>query len=292
MANSDYIKRNIAGPFCPVARLSAGITALQTSLLYVDMISSIPEPVVLNRAIMIDDEILGITGISGSTLTLARGCCDTVPAPHSANALIWFFDDSIGTDEIEYGGTETIGVKVLPRTAMSGNIPIIGSPPNEITFNFRFLRPYPPGNVRINGAVFAGVDHELTGASANMVLTWAHRDRVLQADQLIDHGASSVGPEAGTTYTVQVYRADNNSLLRTVTGITGTTWTYTHTMALADITTVAGGVGIYILLKSVRSSLDSYQLYRIDAVVVIPGNLTTESSDRITTEAGDPLFGD
>lgn len=291
MANSDYIKRNIAGPFCPVAKLSAAIGALQTTLIYVDMISSIPDPVVLNRAIMIDDEILGIVGISGSTLTLLRGCCDTIPAEHAANALIWFFDDSIGSDEIEYGGTETIGVKVLPRTAMSGNIPIIGSPPNEITFNFRFLRPYPPGNVRLNGVVFAGNYHEVSAASG-LALTWTHRDRVLQADQLIDHGAASVGPEPGTTYTVQVYRADNNALLRTVTGIAGTSWTYTHAMALADITTVAGGVSIYILLKSVRNSLDSYQLYRIDAVAVIPGNLTTESSDRITTEAGDPLFGD
>jgi hypothetical protein len=38
-----------------------------------------------------------------------------------------------------------------------------------------------------------------------LTVTWAHRDRLLQADQLIDTTAASIGPEPNTRYTLAFY---------------------------------------------------------------------------------------
>lgn len=52
-------------------------------------------------------------------------------------------------------------------------------------------------------------------------LSWHHRDRVLQADQLVDASMGSIGPEPGTTYTARVHL--NGVLVETVAGIAGGT---------------------------------------------------------------------
>jgi len=270
MANEDYIKQGIAGPFCPTARLTSTLTRLATSLTYNSLLSPIPDPIQVNRAILIDDEIIAVTGISGNTLTIERGCCDTIPATHAANATIWFFDDSVASNEVEYGGTETVGVKLLPRTATSGTIPISGSPPNPLTFNFRFARPYPPGNVQIDGEPWYTTGIAMGAGNTSLSITWAHRDRITQADQLVGHTAASIGPEVGVTYKIVVRRTDTNAVVRTVTGITGNSWVYERSVASGDLSGASGTVPISIELVSVRGSLESLNKYTMVATVSPP----------------------
>lgn len=40
-------------------------------------------------------------------------------------------------------------------------------------------------------------------------LTWAHRDRLLQADQVIEWVAAGIGPEPGAHYRLRIRTADN-----------------------------------------------------------------------------------
>jgi len=270
MANEDYIKQGIAGPYCPTARLTSALTRLATSLTYNSLLSPIPDPIQLNRAILIDDEIIAVTAISGNTLTIERGCCDTIPATHAANATIWFFDDSVASNETEYGGTETVGVKLLPRTATSGTIPNSGSPPNQLTFNFRFARPYPPGNVQIDGEPWYTTGIAMGAGNTSLSITWAHRDRVTQADQLVGHTAASIGPEVGVTYKIVVRRTDTNVVIRTVTGITASIWIYERSVAGADLSGASGSVPISIELVAVRGSLESLYKYTMVATVSPP----------------------
>src|SRR3546814_12715191 len=49
-----------------------------------------------------------------------------------------------------------------------------------------------------------GVAYPATVEGA-LALSWSHRDRRGQADQLIDTTTGNIGPEAGTTYTVAVH---------------------------------------------------------------------------------------
>lgn len=270
MANEDYVKRGIAGPYCPTANLTSSLTRLATSLTYTGLQSTIPDPIQINRAALIDDEIIAITGISGNTLTIERGCCDTIPAAHASNAVIWFFDDSVGSDETEYGGTETIGVKLLPRTATSGTIPISGSPPNQVTFNFRFARPYPPGNVQIDGEPWFTTGIAMGPGNTSLTISWAHRDRITQADQLVGHTAASIGPEVGVTYKIVVRRTDTNAVIRTVTGITDDEWIYERSVAGSDLAGASGSVPISIELSAVRGSLESLYKYTMVATVSPP----------------------
>ncbi len=83
----------------------------------------------------------------------------------------------------------------------------------------RQIRPYAPGGLKINGVAYPAA----VSSAAGLVLTWTHRDRKQQADQLIDTAAANIGPETGTTYTVRTYLG--GVLKSTTTGITAATHT-------------------------------------------------------------------
>lgn len=271
MAHIDYTARNLALPLCPVALVPLSIDYLDTSVVISGYTSPVPDPVRIGSAAMICDEdgtqeIVAVEAWSGSTLTIARGCCDTIPAQHAAGAVIWFFDDFIASDRREYAGNDTIGVKPLPRTTSGGPVPIASSPPTEITFDFRFAKPYAPGQVEINGDPWYTVLTMEEETLELITLTWAHRNRVTQADVLVDHLDGTITPEVGTTYRVDVYD-DADVLQASYAGITGETWSYTKNQATIDSGLITGALESgYLILTAVRDGLDSWQSYRIDFI--------------------------
>jgi hypothetical protein len=132
------------------------------------------------------------------TVTLGRGCADTVPAPHAAGSRLWFYDLHAAADTTEYTDGETVDVKLLSNTG-SDQLAIGLATPIEVVLNQRAYRPYPPARIRINGEASPSY---LFGA---LVVVLAHRDRLLQADQLVDNEAAPIGPEAGTVYNYRLY---------------------------------------------------------------------------------------
>lgn len=264
MANSDYTVTG-AGAFCQNARLLSPITELQTTFEIDEYRALNIEDPVAGDPVMLDDEIMVIVSFTSTSITVGRGCADTIPQAHDADSTLWFFQASTGSDAQEYAATETIAVKVLPKTA-TVQVPIEGSPPNEVQFNFRFARPYAPGLVKINDRLFVKSER-LEQGNDPLTVTWVHRDRIVQSDQMVHHNEASVGPEVGTTYTLKVYKADN-TLVHTDAGVTGTSWSYTHAQAVTDFgitlgagTTPADG---YITLESVRDGYTSYQKYKLN----------------------------
>jgi hypothetical protein len=267
MANSDYIPRTGGYGFCPMAVLAEPLDPLETVLTISGYSSSISGGIRIGMAAMIDDEIVSVTAQTGNDLTLGRGCCDTVPAAHDTGAIIWFFDDSIGRDGIEYVGTETIGVKMMPRTVSGGAVPIEYADPQQLTFGLRFARPYPPGLVTANGSPWF-TPATLNETITNLVLAWVHRNRITQQDTLVDHMAASVTPEAGTTYTLRIYKG--SSLVRTVTGLTSPTYTYTLATAISDFSATFGSYSGHCDLVTVRDGLESFQKYTIPFTLEMP----------------------
>lgn len=79
---------------------------------------------------------------------------------------------------------------------------------------------YPPAKLRINGAAYPASD-----TSGSYSITWQHRDRLLQSDQIVPEGDGSIGPEPGTTYNVRIYD-DENNLVRDI-NTSGTSHSYT-----------------------------------------------------------------
>lgn len=205
-----------------IARGAADVTVALTSPLDFGAIA-------VGNIALIDDEMLVVTAINASTyeLTLARGALDTVPAAHAAGARMWIVKPHYVQPEYVFG--ETAQLRLLPKTGR-GQLALGGATTISRAIDRRFIRPYPPGNVQINGQYFPAT------ASGDLTITWARRNRVQQtAPQAPRFTDADVTPEAGSTVTLRVYNAQTGgALIRTVTGLTGTSYTYTEATAAAD----------------------------------------------------------
>ncbi len=213
--------------FCPFAILTNDIGYDDTvfAVSNFDNFSS----VVIGTHAQIGDELVKIVDVAETSVTVGRGVVDTVPNYHSAGTAIIFWDIFGDGDGTEYVSGETLGVKILPTTG-AGALAEAAAPEDLITFVGRALKPYPPGKFQIGGV---GYPKSISGFSA-LSLSWAHRDRLLQtAGDLQDTTVGNIGPEAGTSYTVKIY-GETNALLRTISGLTGTTYDYLTSYELAD----------------------------------------------------------
>ena len=198
-------------------------------------------------AVLLGSEILRVDGIDINTqqLTVGRGCVDTLPTHHATGSVLWFIDDSTAESNAEYAPSTTVQTRLITQTNEEQLNPNL-APVLTLQMRQRQARPYPPGRIRINNSVVP------TAIEGDITLVWAHRDRLLQADQLIDHNMTSIGPEPGTTYTARLLRASNNSVLTTQTGITA------NTVTLA--TTYEGEV--IVELWAVRDGLECWQKWQ------------------------------
>ena len=206
------------------------------------------------------------------TVTLGRGVADTVPVQHAAGTVCYFYDNARALDGVEYVEEEEVFAKLLTRTGTAFQDPN-EAPELSLIITGRASRPYPPARLRINDAVAPAY------ASGEITVTWAHRDRLAQADQLIDTEVASIGPEAGTTYTVRWYLDD--VLEHTHDAVAGTSQAYTP----------SGDGTLRIELESVRDGVTSHQKHvRELAYTLDPTDyLETEGGELIRTEAGDPI---
>lgn len=206
-----------------------------------------------------------------NTITVARGCLDTVPTTHPAGSKVIFWDSQSIADTVEYNESETIAVKVCPVTGLGALDPITISG-IDITLRARAIRPYPPGNVQIAGSYYP-----ITVLTQPFNVTWAHRDRLQQTSTvLLDFLSASVGPEAGTSYTLKVYGIDM-SLVATYSGLSGTS------QSISGIAIPGDG---FIELYSVRDGYDSYQKHLIPVKFSPASARLTEDGVYLLDESG------
>lgn len=213
--------------FSPSAILDGPLNKIATSLSFRD--GTDLDQIVLGTWAQIDDEIVSVTNISGSTITVGRGCLDTVPSNHSDGAVILFWDNYAQGDNTELVSSDIVKVKITTVTG-SGQLALSDAPEDTLTIVGRASRPYAPGNVKVNGTAYP----DYIGSASELALIWSHRDRLQQTGEtLIDTTSGNIGPEAGTTYTVRIY-GEANSLIRTVAAISGTSYTYSAADEQAD----------------------------------------------------------
>jgi len=178
------------------------------------------ESVSIGQALLVGDEIVRVDQIEARDgwLMVGRGCADTVPADHPVGTPVWFYDGFESIDETPYSAGVTVEAQMLTNTSI-GQLEAWQAPTQELTLIGRQGRPYPPGMFLMNG-----LENPLQ-AEDEVAVSWAHRDRVQQADQLVDSSLGDIGPEPGTTYTVRMLRADDGSVLESQAGITGNSFT-------------------------------------------------------------------
>lgn len=90
-----------------------------------------------------------------------------------------------------------------------------------LTFQQRQARPYPPANFRVFSSALPQII-----AVADIPVTWNHRNRLTQADQLVATTAGSITPETGNSYRLSFY-GEAGTLTKAYTGLTGTSQSWT-----------------------------------------------------------------
>jgi hypothetical protein len=228
--------------FCPTATIQSNLNPFDTSITILAGIDT--DIVQIPCAALIDNEIVNVTALDpvGGTATIARGCVDTVPAAHAAGARIWFFDNFVGSDQVQYFTGETVKQRALTETSRGGTLALGLAPDQNVTIAARQAMPYPPAYLQVNGTRW----DQVTEVSGQLSLSWRERNRVTQQDQLIDNTQATVTPESGTTYTITL-KDGSGTGFATFTGVTGTSWNWTtpddtHTTIQIVVTAVRGGI--------------------------------------------------
>lgn len=240
-AGGDFTRKDDAGAFCPSGKLKAAVDALAT-VIELSSATRLSE-VALGSAALIDDEIVrvDVIDLAASKITLGRGCADTVPAAHAKDARVFFFDDFSSVDSTEYTAGVTANAKLLTRTA-SGVLGADMAPSDALVFGSRAARPYPPAGLKVNGMAVPAEP-----IKGKFTLSWVHRNRLTQADQLVDALAGSLTPEEGVTYALT--GSVNGQELLTQSAITG------HEV---EITMPGNGVA-KVIVRAECLSLQSWQ---------------------------------
>lgn len=247
-ANGTYTKVG-KGNFCPIAFLSQAVS-------YTDTTFQIENGVDLDLVktgqyfyAIIEDEIVRVNSITTNSVSVGRGCLDTLPKPHNAGATIYFASSWYGLDRTQRVSGQTIYAKLCPRTG-KGELALSSTSYVSRTMNSRFDRPYPPAYLRVNNIPYP---QNAFIEGADIKLDWYHRSRSQQTAYIVVDTESNIGPEAGTTYTARILKASDNSVLASQIGITSNTYTFS---ALSQDT------DIYVELWSVRDGYESMQKHR------------------------------
>lgn len=259
-ASPDPLLQRTDGFFTDYALLVDPISHYDTIIKLDNRTAGFDPEEVVGQALLIGNEIVGVVDYNtvNDEFTVARGAADTLPQTHLAGSRAWTIDDDMAGDGVLYQAGDSVNTKVLSKTS-SDIMSLDEAALNTVDLNGRQARPYPPADLKVDGEpIFTASGQERD----EPVFTWAHRDRVLQADSLLDHGEASVGPEIGTTYTFRVYDLEDN-LLGTHDGIAGDTWTYDSAAQMADAATPI----VRIELESFRDGLSSYQKYSFTIIL-------------------------
>jgi hypothetical protein len=207
--------------FSPAGKIAVSIGAFDTTMTLNTLIDISHAPLPC-AALIVDgggaNEIVNITAFNPLTgaCTIARGCVDTVANPHAGGVQVFFIDGYVGSDGEQYTASEVVHNKPLPNAPL-GQLDISLATDIPVTIAGRALLPFPPAFPKINGTRY-----DLSaGATGPFTLSWIERNRITQADTMIDQTHATVTPEAGTTYTVRVY-SSSAVLLSTFSPISGT----------------------------------------------------------------------
>lgn len=218
------------------------------------VISATPGEYALGQSfVQIGNEIIGFQNVtvdSNGELILwpwSRAMFDTIPEGHATNSVVFFLSTGVGlVQETPFLALGDHHYK-LPTRVGSTTMDVTALPVQTITVRSRAKRPYPPGNVKVNGTRIQLVT-DATVVMTTINVTWNHRNRLQQGTALVPYDTADIGPEPGTTYVVRYYNADTNVLLLTQSGIVGN----------STSATLASSVKTRIEVTSQRDLLESF----------------------------------
>ena len=249
--------------YCGIAQLEADLDYTTTSNIAVINQNYGPGEGVVNvgtYAYIVSQGLMEVVRLDyldrvNGTMTIGRGCLDTIPKLHLANDYVFFMEGNDGRSTHEFlldaflvsAGSMVTG---LSRFAIDD-----ATESDQFQIKARHYRPYPPGNFKINGQ-----DHpDYINAKSDIIYTWAHRDRQQQLATIIDTTAGNIGPELGVSYNYSI-SLDGGSFISAQ--ITGNTATHSSTDELGTASKRAyAATGIYTNLRPNAISYENDSIY-------------------------------
>lgn len=272
------------GSFCPSASLSAALGYTETTAYISTTAFESGDLPGEGTYALIGDEIVRLDDIdiNNNTITIGRGCLDTVCAEHDAGDILFAVESFRAVSEITYLLNQAVVGEGRTRTSI-GVLDTDDAPDDSLAIVARQDKPYPPGTFRINGEVYPD---KITGT---LTVSWAHRDRTQQTVSVIDESYGNIGPETGVTYTLALYD-ESGDLARNETGLTGTSYTWSTE---ADDCGLAGRLNesVRIRLLAVRDGVSGFQEHDFTTTRTYPYLLIDSAGHYLKIDgAGHKLF--
>jgi hypothetical protein len=166
-----------------------------------------------------DGEFFKVKSVNAETgaVVLARGALDTVPISHTTGNIIFFLSGAIYSETNQLAISDSYNQKLLTETS-DGILAISGATAYPHTLLERINTPYPPADFQISD-------------TGDIDLTWKTRTRLNGYDIAEQSDAAQTG-EVGQTDTVTII--DGVTTVRTITGITSDSYSYTEALQRTD----------------------------------------------------------
>ncbi|MCU4571090.1 phage tail protein [Acinetobacter ursingii] len=193
------------GNFCAVGKIIDYIPHAYNQLtVQIDISLELLKTIELNSAALVDDEIVRVDAIDlqTSTITMSRGCADSVVAAHAEQSEIWFYDNAISISSVPWiekvnpQYTHDIYFKFETQTRYD-KIKVEKFDNNNV-FKFsyyslltRAFRPYPPAHVLFQNKICLPNQINYLQHPFNLI-TWKNRNKVVQADKLFSQSEDSI----------------------------------------------------------------------------------------------------
>lgn len=204
---------------------------------------------IMNNEIMAFETIVNNGNGTYTISNIWRGLLDTTPKTHASGSRAWFFTDGNLIPDWTFDSGQAVLVKLesVARTSVSAL-----SAASGLTIARRALKPLPPGFFKIDGSTSSLT---VANGSNDVTITWEQRNRLTQ-DTVRKQFDTGIIAEGETTYFIKIFNA-SNTLLRTVSDLTTTTYTYTA----ANQTSDNGSLPLVLTfqLYSKRDGLFSFQ---------------------------------
>ncbi|MDC8804205.1 phage tail protein [Halomonas pacifica] len=200
---------------------------------------------------------------------LLRGVLDTVPRawPAGTTVTLVSLQDLEGIPK-EYADGETVRLRLLTQTGV-GRLEDEEAPTETGLAVSRATRPTRPADLKVNGT---GLESATGVAWADqLVITWAHRNRLLEDSVMYAWDDAALPLEDGVTYTVEADALDGSlAIIQAAWYSTDVGATDTHTLDLTVDAPPSGTVYLVIKVIAKRDGESAWQAARITVTGIQP----------------------
>lgn len=206
-----------------------------------------------------DQELCVVTAYDDDTITVRRGCLDTMPRAWPIGTPVWqFARTAVVVDGAEVAAGETSNYKLLPVTSLR-RLDLDEATAHAFTVGERLYAPLRPANVKV--AAVAGFAFTIGVATTSIAVSWSNRNRLTETANVLAWDDIGVTPEAGQETTVRLMRGV--TVLADEVGVTGGSTTL-------DVSAVGFVVSEVLVLEvwATRSGFASWQKAKFNVTVV------------------------